>query len=454
MARFDGLARTMLDLVRTPGLSHAAACAVAVIMAAVISTGGARPEAWVGAGLVLVVAAIDLAMTPPYERDRSLRPVKHLVLVSGAVLLTGTASGWLGPVEVRGAGAVVLGAAVVQSLAVAVASRSPAPRTVLVVGGRVGVGQLIAQWATTPQVEVVGICLPEPVSESGQEIGLVPVLGSFDDVAIVARELGVAEVVLVPGPLLSGYHVRRLSWALEDSSIELAVAAEMDGVVPRRVTPRVLGRRLTFTVRPGGRTRPGAWAKALLDRIGAATLLVLLSPLFAVVALLIRLGSPGPALFTQTRVGRDGRPFTIFKFRTMQIDAEERLDELRCLDEGAGPLFKVASDPRITPLGRLLRSCSVDEVPQLLNVLRGEMSLIGPRPGLPVETRMYDEWIHRRLRVKPGMTGAWQVGGRSNLSWTDSVRLDIDYVDNATLRDDLRIAMRTAGAVMTREGAV
>lgn len=423
-------------------------------MAAAIFSASGRPAVWLGAIVVLLVQGIELAVTPLYERDRSLRPARHLLLAGGAVLLSGAALGRFGPADLRAAGAVVLGAAVVQTLAVAAGSRNPAPRTVLVAGGRVGVGQLVAQWARTPQVEVVGICLPEPLSEPGQEIGLVPVLGSFDDIAPIARELGVAEVVLVPGPLLSGYHVRRVSWALEDSSIELAVAAEMDGVAPRRVTPRAVGRQLTFTVRPGGRTRPGAWVKALLDRFGAAVLLVLLSPLIALVALMIRLGSPGPALFTQIRVGRDGRPFRIFKFRTMQVDAEARLEDLKSLDEGAGPLFKLASDPRITPLGRLLRSCSVDEVPQLLNVLRGEMSLIGPRPGLPVETRMYDEWIHRRLRVKPGMTGAWQVGGRSNLSWTDSVRLDIDYVDNATLRDDLRIAMKTAGAVMTREGAV
>ncbi|MET0929060.1 MAG: sugar transferase, partial [Aeromicrobium sp.] len=158
--------------------------------------------------------------------------------------------------------------------------------------------------------------------------------------------------------------------------------------------------------------------------------------------------------FRQTRVGLDGRPFTIFKLRTMLVDAEARLSELTAVDEGAGPLFKMALDPRTTRVGRTLRRTSIDEVPQLLNVLRGEMSLIGPRPGLPVETMTYDEWVHRRLRVKPGMTGAWQVGGRSNLSWTDSVRLDIDYVDNARLRDDLRIAVKTARVVVSRDGAV
>jgi len=168
----------------------------------------------------------------------------------------------------------------------------------------------------------------------------------------------------------------------------------------------------------------------------------------------IRHDSPGPAVFRQTRVGLDGRPFTIFKFRTMRVDAETRLAALRSCDEGAGPLFKMAQDPRITRVGRNLRHTSIDELPQLINVVRGEMSLIGPRPSLPVETMSYDDWVGRRLHVKPGMTGAWQVGGRSNLSWTDSIRLDLDYVDNATLRDDLRIAVKTVRVVISRDGAM
>jgi exopolysaccharide biosynthesis polyprenyl glycosylphosphotransferase len=272
-------------------------------------------------------------------------------------------------------------------------------------------------------------------------------------VAEVAVGLGVDEVVVAPGPLLSAYDVRRLSWALESSPIELSVAAEVDGVLPRRVTPRVVGHRLMLSLRPGRRSTPARWAKEALDRVAAAILLVVLSPLLLVVTFLIRRDSSGPVLFTQTRVGRDGKPFRIHKFRTMVVDAEARLAELKSVDEGAGPLFKMARDPRVTTVGQHLRNTSLDELPQLFNVLKGDMSLVGPRPGLPCEAEAYDPWIRRRLRAKPGMTGAWQVGGRSRLSWSDSVRLDIDYVDNSTMREDLRIAVRTARVVASRDGA-
>lgn len=440
--------------VRVPGVPHVATGAAALLCAMAVSSAREVGAAWLGALLVLATIGIDRAGTAAGERGPSLRLVKRLLVLTAAVLTLASGTGWLDPSGVRGAGAVVLVAGCVMSAAVAADAAGRRPRRVLVAGGRAGVGQLVSQWSSALDVEVVGVCLPEIMDGAGQQIGAVPVVGSLGDVAAAARDLGVAEVVLVPGPLLSGYQVRRLSWALEGSAISLAVAADIDGVTPRRISTHVVGRRLTFRVRPAGRSRPEAWLKNVLDRAGAVVLLVLLSPLLALVAIMIRLDSQGPALFTQTRVGRDGRPFTIFKFRTMQADAEACLADLRCLDQGAGPLFKLARDPRTTGLGRLLRSCSIDELPQLINVVRGEMSLIGPRPGLPVETRMYDEWIHRRLRVKPGMTGAWQVGGRSHLSWTESVRLDIDYVDNSTLADDLRIMVKTAGAVATRDGAV
>ncbi|MET0449838.1 MAG: exopolysaccharide biosynthesis polyprenyl glycosylphosphotransferase [Aeromicrobium sp.] len=440
-------------LVVTPGASYAVASAAAAVVAA-CAPDRSRPAAWLAVTVVIGVLVLELLTSPPYLRDRTRRPVRRILVTAGAGLLAASASALLDPEDVRWSGAAVLAAVVVLVGAAALVRIAGAPRTVLLVGGRVGVGQLVAQWAACPDVDVVGVCLPESVHESVQSLGPVPILGSVDDVAAVALASGVDEVVLVPGPLLSAPHVRRLIWALEKVPAELSVVAEMDGVVPRRVTPRVLGRRLTFSVRPGGPALPALWVKGVVDRLAAAVLLVVLSPLLLLAAIVIRLDSPGPAVFRQTRVGLDGRPFTIFKLRTMLVDAEARLSELTAVDEGAGPLFKMALDPRTTRVGRTLRRTSIDEVPQLLNVLRGEMSLIGPRPGLPVETMTYDEWVHRRLRVKPGMTGAWQVGGRSNLSWTDSVRLDIDYVDNARLRDDLRIAVKTARVVVSRDGAV
>jgi lipopolysaccharide/colanic/teichoic acid biosynthesis glycosyltransferase len=186
----------------------------------------------------------------------------------------------------------------------------------------------------------------------------------------------------------------------------------------------------------------------------ASFLLLLTGPLLLSLIVAVRLDSAGPGLFRQVRSGRHGHPFKMVKLRTMGIDAEQRRAGLEALNEGAGPLFKLSNDPRITRLGGLLRRTSLDELPQLWNVLCGQMSLIGPRPALPRETEAYDDWIRRRLSVKPGMTGLWQVSGRSSLSWSETVRLDLDYVDNWTLGGDLSIATRTLNAVLRRSGAV
>lgn len=199
-------------------------------------------------------------------------------------------------------------------------------------------------------------------------------------------------------------------------------------------------------------------AKRLIDLTGAAVGLVLLFPLMAVIAMLIRLTSPGPALFRQLRQGHGGRAFWFLKFRTMTADAEHRLQELESLNEAAGGvLFKIRCDPRVTPLGRLLRRTSLDELPQLLNVLRGEMSLIGPRPLQMRDSELLEqldpEAYARRLTVLPGLTGAWQVGGRSETDSRGMLQLDLDYIEHWSLRRDLAILYRTVGAVLRGRGA-
>ena len=198
---------------------------------------------------------------------------------------------------------------------------------------------------------------------------------------------------------------------------------------------------------------PKGFAKRAFDFVAAATILGALWVPMMLIAALVRLDSPGPSIFRQQRVGRAGTSFEMFKFRSMVVDAESRLEELRGINEGAGPLFKMKRDPRITRMGNLLRRYSVDELPQLINVLRGEMSLVGPRPPLPSEVAMYDDWAHRRLLVKPGITGLWQVSGRSDLSWEDSLRLDLYYVENWSLAQDLIILSRTLKAVFAKSGA-
>jgi exopolysaccharide biosynthesis polyprenyl glycosylphosphotransferase len=196
-----------------------------------------------------------------------------------------------------------------------------------------------------------------------------------------------------------------------------------------------------------------AWLfKNVMDRVIAALLLILLSPLFFVLSLMIWLGDRGPAFFRQSRVGREGKVFKVIKFRTMYPDAEDRLAHLVDQNETDGLLFKIKDDPRITPVGRMLRRTSLDELPQLINVVKGEMSLVGPRP-LPADDGDFLGDVRRRLLVRPGMTGLWQVSGRSELSWDDAVRLDLYYVDNWSLAFDLVILWRTVGVVFGRRGA-
>ena len=190
-----------------------------------------------------------------------------------------------------------------------------------------------------------------------------------------------------------------------------------------------------------------------MDRGLAALALLVLAPALLVIASAVRLTSPGPALYRQERVGLNGESFTMLKFRSMVVDADRRLDDLRAENISDGLLFKIHNDPRVTPVGRLLRRLSLDELPQLVNVLRGTMSLVGPRPPLPGEVARYDTQVNRRLLVKPGLTGLWQVSGRSDLPWEEAVRLDLRYVENWSLALDLLILWKTSRAVLSKSGA-
>ena len=193
--------------------------------------------------------------------------------------------------------------------------------------------------------------------------------------------------------------------------------------------------------------------KRALDLTVGGLAVTLLSPFWLAIAVGIKLDSPGPIFFRQERVGKDGKTFTVFKFRSMYQDAEDRLEKLRVHNEADGPLFKMKDDPRRTRMGRFIRKTSLDELPQLINVLRGEMSIVGPRPGLPSEVAQYQEWHRKRLEVQPGITGLWQVSGRSNLTFDEMVMLDIYYAENWSLGLDIRIMLRTVPQVLFGEGA-
>jgi lipopolysaccharide/colanic/teichoic acid biosynthesis glycosyltransferase len=219
------------------------------------------------------------------------------------------------------------------------------------------------------------------------------------------------------------------------------------------VQARRLGRATVVELAASRRGTFARTVKEILDRTLGLGLLVVAAPVLGALMLAIRLDSRGPALFRQVRIGRDSQPFVMYKLRTMHASAEAQLQALRDRNDGDGPLFKVFDDPRITRTGRLLRRTSLDELPQLINVLKGQMSLVGPRPALPDEVAEYDDMEVRRLAVKPGMTGLWQVSGRSDLSWETSVELDLDYVDNWRVSQDLLIGCRTLGAVVKGRGA-
>jgi exopolysaccharide biosynthesis polyprenyl glycosylphosphotransferase len=326
---------------------------------------------------------------------------------------------------------------------------------VLLVGHRGGVAALHKEIEREPfhGYRVVGCCLPDGSPFGDASFLGLPVLGGLEDVVEVVRAYDVETVAVLPSPQLEGAALRRLGWSLEDTRAELLLAPAVTEIAGPRVRIRpVCGLPLVHVERPELRGLRRI-VKGVVDRAGAGVLVIGLLPVFLGLALSIKFSSKGPVFFRQQRIGRDGRSFCMLKFRTMRVDAESMLHELAGASEGNGVLFKMRADPRVTPIGRVLRRYSLDELPQLLNVLKGDMSLVGPRPPLPSEVERYGVDMRRRFIVKPGLTGLWQISGRSNLSWEDSVRADVRYVENWSLTLDLMILWKTIGAVLRGPGA-
>lgn len=324
-------------------------------------------------------------------------------------------------------------------------------RRVIVVGHELAVVTIARQLGRELYhgLEVVGCCLP-PAHDDDVSM---PVYGTFDDVAAAVRAAAADTVLVLSCPELDGHMLRRLAWGLERDDIDLIVASSLVDVAGSRATVRPVDGLPMLHVEHPRLSGAGRFVKSLFDRVGATVGLMLLAPLFVAAAIAIRAGSPGPVLFRQVRIGKAGRRFVMYKFRTMVVDAESRRHELVDLNQGDGVLFKMRSDPRVTPVGRWLRRLSIDELPQLINVVRGEMSLVGPRPPLPDEVAAYPPDMRRRLAVSPGLTGLWQVSGRSDLSWEETVRLDLRYVENWSFSLDLVILLRTLSAVCRSSGA-
>ncbi len=435
-------------------LGYAAALAVAWYLA---DRRLALSEEWT-AGVVALVGAwllYSFAALPAFARARSFKPSIRLVEVLGIASFAVIVAGVSDTPMLREATVATLAAPVVLGVS-ALVHRQLLRRTPTILVGQVeSVRRLERRWNDRGDVNVVATCSwrsPHELAPVGavSDDGLSDIVQEVLDAVTLHQA---TSVVIASGRALATPALRHLAWALQRAEVECLVVADMSDHV-EFLHPRRVGDQIALSLRAPNDHLMSLVAKALLDRVTAAVALVLLAPVLLVVALMIRLGSRGPAIFRQVRSGRDGRAFTIYKFRTMVVDAEERLDALRVRNEGAGPLFKLTDDPRITRLGRILRSTSIDELPQLINIVKGDMSLVGPRPALPHETAAYDEWVWRRLHVRPGLTGLWQVSGRSALSWEDSIRMDLQYVNNWNLRLDFAILARTVRAVLARDGAL
>ena len=346
-------------------------------------------------------------------------------------------------------------------------------QSVVAVGHESAVADLVNELRRDPYhgLTVVGACVVRP--SEGAEIAGVRVYGGLDDVTDAVHAFGAGTVAVLACPEMDSIRLRSLAWELEKTGTDLCVApALLDVAGPRTTIRPTAGLSLLHIDHPqlsGIRVL----GKGLFDRCAAAAALIVLAPLLVLLGLTIWLSDWGPALVTQVRVGKDGRVFRIYKFRTMAVDAEREAAQLFASNDeqpgtnatritgiaarppaplfasndSAGVLFKLRKDPRTTAVGAQLRRWSIDELPQLINVLLGDMSLVGPRPALPFEAAQYAEHVRRRLMVKPGLTGLWQVSGRSDLSWAESVRLDLRYVENWSFALDLQILWRTCVAL-------
>jgi exopolysaccharide biosynthesis polyprenyl glycosylphosphotransferase len=300
---------------------------------------------------------------------------------------------------------------------------------------------------------VDAVCTADGMGNAAGELDGIPVVGDLDELADHVRRGGYRIVAITADPCWTPKRLQQLAWKLEGSGADMVVAPTLMEVAgPRLHVSGVLGMPLLRVTAPAF-TGARRGVKDVFDRIGAALLLTLFAPFLLIVSAAILIDSRGSVFYKQRRVGKDGREFTIVKFRTMVDNADKMLADLSDLNEGSGLLFKMRSDPRVTRVGSVLRRYSIDELPQLFNVVAGSMSLVGPRPPLPEETAKYGEDVRRRLLVKPGVTGLWQVSGRSDLSWDEAVRLDLRYVEDWSLALDAVILWKTFRAVLSGQGA-
>lgn len=437
----------------------AAEIVASVLMMAVVAV--ALGASW-ATGLVVVAVAVLVRYRSGPQLLRPglprLAQVLRDTMVPFCVAGFAVAAGWWGRADLVIALAVSATGGAVALSGVLVRRRFPAPQRVVVVGSAVGVAEAATRWSDSRDIHLVGSLVVDtrhpqvPRPRTGGSL-----TETVGDVAEIDRDALLRSdpdlVLVVPTVGIEAEQVRRIGWALEGSGVALAVHNGMDGIAAHRLESTTYAGIPLTHVTSSRPTRMSLAVKAAFDRTAGAVLLTLLSPLLLVLIGLVRATSSGPGIFTQVRVGREGELFTMYKLRTMVTTAEADKATLMAQNEGAGVLFKMVDDPRITRVGGFLRKFSLDELPQLINVVKGDMSLVGPRPALPEEVAQYSSLERRRLAAKPGLTGLWQVSGRSDLSWDDSVRLDNHYTENWRFVDDGLILARTVKAVAFSNGA-
>jgi exopolysaccharide biosynthesis polyprenyl glycosylphosphotransferase len=447
-----GARATAQDVIQGTAVVMALDAALAVALAASMVLAGRLPAHV--AALAAAAWPLLLLVTGSYRHrslDHSRATRMRSVLGTGlrAAVVTLAASPWLTTIDSVSLALLVALFSVASCVPPLVGARRARPRLVLA-GRPRDVRDALVELRAAGHHEIVATCLTRP---SVLALGEVPAFVGFERSSAIAELYRADAFVLLPGTHLSAAEVRRLHWALAGVRTELCVGTGLLDVHPERTRVFASGGLNLLHVAPAPLRGPRRWLKDVVERLAATVGLVLLLPALLVVAAVVRADSPGPAFYRQARVGRDGRRFTIYKFRSMSCSADVERLGLTARNEADGVLFKIQQDPRVTRVGAWLRRWSVDEVPQLWNVVRGDMSLVGPRPALPEEVARYDVDPTRRLAVKPGLTGLWQVSGRSDLSWAEAVRLDVKYVENWSLRLDVAILLRTVRAVVDHRGA-
>ncbi len=430
-------------------LKVVASIALGVLWMTVLARGRSRHQAMLGDG------------RDEYER---------VVLATGQVFGLGALAGILLGIEIArsylmialplGLVALILGRYLWRRRIQGKRSAGLCRNSVLLVGGHASVVATTRSFVRESGAgyDVVGVCIPRRSTALDDHIVVdgarVPVLGNEFEV-IEAMRASNADTVIVTGTEdLGQVGIRKLMWDLEAEGIDLVVSPVIADVSMARLMIRpVAGIPLMHVARPRYEGANG-WASGAFDKAFSAVMLLLAAPVMVAAALAVKITSKGTVFYKAERIGLNGKPFPMYKFRTMVAGADQQVVDLMGDNEGAGGvLFKMREDPRITPIGKILRRLSIDELPQFFNVIRGEMSVVGPRPPLRREVEMYDDEVSRRLFVKPGITGLWQVSGRSDLSWEESVRLDSSYVENWSVVQDLSIIARTVSAVVRSDGA-